>query len=146
MARGRKYVLDEQIGFLLRKANQRHRAIFSRMISPKLAPAQFAAMAKLRSDGPIHQNELGRLVAMDSATTTGVVNRLAQRGWVRSSSSADDARLRVIELTDEGNAVLDQLLPRAQAISAATLAPLTHEEAALLCELLRRIAEVPVED
>jgi DNA-binding MarR family transcriptional regulator len=141
MTRGRKYVLDEQIGFLLRKANQRHRAIFGKMMSPKLAPAQFAAMAKLRTHGPLHQNELGRLVAMDSATITGVVNRLVQRGWVVSRTSEDDARVRVIDLSDEGREALDKMLPRAQAISAATLCPLSEDEAMILCNLLRRISD-----
>lgn len=136
----RKYVLEDQIGFLLRKANQRHRAIFSRMATPKLAPTQFAALVKLYTDGPIHQNQLGRLVAMDSATITGVVNRLAQRGWVTSSSDSHDARLNLVELTEEGRAVVQKLLPQGRAISKATLAPLTDEEADILVDLLRRIS------
>ena len=42
-----RYVLDEQVGFLMRVAMQRHTAIFmSRMIAG-LTQMQFAALAKL---------------------------------------------------------------------------------------------------
>ena len=40
------YALDEQVGFLLRRATQRHLAIFARQI-PTLTSTQFAALAKL---------------------------------------------------------------------------------------------------
>ena len=140
----RKYVLEDQVGFLLRKANQRHRTIFSQMIVPKIAPAQLATLVKLGTDGPLHQNQLGRLVAMDSATITGVVNRLTQRGWVQSGPDDDDARLSVVELTTEGRAALEELLPHAAAITRATLAPLTREESALFLGLLQRIADPTV--
>jgi DNA-binding MarR family transcriptional regulator len=86
------------------------------------------------------QNQLGRRVATDSATITGIVNRLMQRGWVTSSAHAEDARLCLIELTDAGREVVEQLLPQGIAISKETLAPLSEGESATLIELLRRIA------
>ena len=137
----RKYVLEDQVGFMLRKANQRHRTIFSRMITPKVAPAQLATLVKLGTDGPIHQNRLGRLVAMDSATITGVVNRLAQRGWVRSGPDDDDARLSVIDLTEAGRLALDLLLPQAAQITKATLSPLNADESKTFLALLKRLAD-----
>jgi DNA-binding MarR family transcriptional regulator len=72
------------------------------------------------------QNQLGRRVATDSATITGIVNRLMQRGWVTSSAHAEDARLCLIELTDAGREVVEQLLPQGIAISKETLAPLSE--------------------
>src|SRR6266545_3743773 len=78
----RRYVLDEQIGFLLRVAMQRHTAIFmSRMIAD-LTQTQFAALAKLFAVGPCSQNQLGRLIYLDAATTKGVVDRLKARHLV----------------------------------------------------------------
>lgn len=135
------YRLDAQIGFLLRKAHQRHRSIFSRSIGLKLAPTQFAALASLYTDGPTSQNHLGRRTAMDSATITGVIDRLAQRGLVVSNPSPDDDRLNIIDLSDEGRRLVEGLLPRAAEISDDTLAPLTASEAATLVRLLGKIAE-----
>lgn len=53
------YALQEQVGFILRKANQRHLSIFAARISD-LTPPQFAALAKLHEVGPTSQNQLGR--------------------------------------------------------------------------------------
>ena len=37
------------------------------------------------------QNHLGRLVAMDAATTNGVVTRLRKKGFVQTQASTSDA-------------------------------------------------------
>src|SRR6266850_4662337 len=88
-ARGVRYVLDEQVGFLLRVAMQRHTAIFmSRMIAD-LTQTQFAALAKLFTAGPCSQNQLGRLIYLDAATTKGVVDRLGMRGLVTARPDAN---------------------------------------------------------
>ena len=62
------YILDEQIGFVLRQVWQRHATIFAREIGINLTPTQWAALAKLTETGPCSQNLLGRLTAMDVAT------------------------------------------------------------------------------
>ena len=51
------YVLDEQIGFILRQVWQRHAAIFTRDIGAELTPTQWAALAKLAETGPCSQNQ-----------------------------------------------------------------------------------------
>ena len=73
--RGSDYMLDEQVGFLLRRVSQRHLGIFAERI-PDLTATQFAALAKLCEVGPVSQNELGRRTAMDAATIKGVIDRL----------------------------------------------------------------------
>ncbi len=140
MTAEQQYVLEDQIGFLLRKANQRHRGIFSTEIDNEVAPTQFAALAKLHELGPVSQNQLGRLIAVDSATIKGVVQRLVAAGYVRSERSADDARLRIIQLTQVGQGTIERLLPLAEHITALTLEPLTDREVATLTRLLAKIS------
>lgn len=134
------YALDEQIGFILRKAHQRHRAIFSKEIGEPIAPTQFATLVSLYFEGPTSQNSLGRRTAMDSATVTGVVTRLLQRKLISKSSAPEDDRLSIIQLTDDGLTLITKLIPRALAISTATLAPLTAQEIRTLLELLSKIS------
>ncbi len=85
------YRLQEQIGFVLRKAHQRHVAIFAAGIAD-LTPPQFAALAKLADVGETSQNHLGQLIAMDAATVKGVIDRLKGRGLVALSRHAGDKR------------------------------------------------------
>lgn len=135
------YKLAEQVGHLLRRANQRHKAIFNSEMPIKLPPTQFAALAMLRSKGELSQNLLGRLTAMDSATIYGVVSRLSDRGWVRTGPSESDHRMVTVELTAEGVQVVDELLPHANRISAMTLDAIPTAERETLLRLLGLLAE-----
>ena len=83
------YLLEEQIGFILRQVWQRHATIFAREIGINLTPPQWAALAKLTETGPCSQNQLGRLTAMDVATIKGVIDRLTARGLTETGPDPD---------------------------------------------------------
>jgi DNA-binding MarR family transcriptional regulator len=133
------YQLNEQIGFILRKANQRHLAIFAARICD-LTPPQFAVLAKLREVGATSQNQLGSLVAMDGATVKGVIDRLKRRGLVEIGKHEGDRRRLLVSLAPAGREVVERLFPLAQEASIETLAPLTAKEAATFMRLLAKIA------
>ena len=96
------YVLDQQIGFLLRQAQQRHTAIFARLMVDDVTATQWATLAKLYEIGGCSQNLLGRHVAMDAATIKGVVDRLLGRGLVVVNADLADSRRLTIDLSDNG--------------------------------------------
>jgi len=134
------YSLDSQVGYLMRKANQRHLAIFSARI-PELTPTQFAALARLHERGPLSQNDLGRQIAMDAATTKVMVDRLAENGLIERSADAADRRRRVVTLTKKGHTAYAKSVSAAHAITAETLRPLAAEEAAHFTKLLAKLAD-----
>ncbi|MDJ1158963.1 MarR family transcriptional regulator [Chelatococcus sp. SYSU_G07232] len=133
------YVLDEQVGFILRQVSQRHATIFAAMIGDELTPTQWAALAKLLEKGPTSQNLLGRQTAMDAATIKGVVDRLTKRGLTETRPDPRDARRLVVALTEAGRTVAERARIQAEAITEETLAPLTAEERATLVELLKKL-------
>jgi DNA-binding MarR family transcriptional regulator len=133
------YHLHEQVGFILRQANQRHLSIFASHIG-ELTPPQFAALAKLYEAGETSQNQLGSLVAMDAATVKGVIDRLKARGLVRLSKHDADKRRLMVALTEAGRDAVERLFPLARATTEETLAPLSARERATLLRLLARIA------
>lgn len=132
------YRLEDQIGFKLRLANQKHLELFARLM-PDVTPTQFAVLARLREIGTISQNHLGRLVGMDAATTKGVVDRLRTKGFVSSAKSPVDMRRLEISLTDEGARFAAQAVRTAQDISRATAANLTPRELERLLVLLDKL-------
>lgn len=133
-----RYRLEEQAGFLLRRASQRHLAIFARLI-PDLTPPQWAALAALRELGETAQNRLGQAVAMDAATVKGVIDRLKARGLVALGGDEADRRRVMVRLSREGEALVERLTPLAGAITAETLAPLSAPEAQTLRRLLAKL-------
>jgi DNA-binding MarR family transcriptional regulator len=135
------YRLEEQVGFLLRLAGQRHAAIFQAMVPDGLTPTQFAALVRLAELGACSQNELGRQTAMDVATVKGVVDRLKAKGMVRASPDPADRRRTILSVAPGYRGRIEALHAAGHEISAATLEPLTEAEAATLNALLRRIAD-----
>jgi DNA-binding MarR family transcriptional regulator len=134
------YRLDDQVGFLVRRVHQRATGIFGEVMGRfDVTPTQFAALARLDDVGPVSQNELGRLTAMDPATIWGVVSRLTRRGFVGQSAHRDDARLVMLDLTAEGRAAVREMKAVAAEVSRRTLAPLAPGEADTLLDLLRRL-------
>src|SRR3546814_17322501 len=70
------YRLDQQIGFLLRRAHQHASEVFQSKIGNRnLTPQQFSVLVTLLERREIAQTRLGGLVAMDPATVLGVVQR-----------------------------------------------------------------------
>jgi DNA-binding MarR family transcriptional regulator len=134
-----RYVLDEQVGFLLRVAMQRHTSIFTSRMIDGLTQTQFAALAKLYEVGPCSQNHLGRLIYLDAATIKGVVDRLRARGLVTVVDDPNDRRRRAVALTERGHQVTEAAMLVAAEITAATLAPLTEGEQQVAVKLLKKL-------
>ncbi|MCW2217628.1 DNA-binding MarR family transcriptional regulator [Bradyrhizobium japonicum] len=133
------YVLDEQVGFILRQVWQRHSSIFSRDIGTNLTPTQWAALSKLAETGPCSQNQLGRLTAMDVATIKGVIDRLTARGLTETSQDPEDGRRLLVSLTRAGQQLAEKVAPNALAITRETLAPLDAREGEMLMALLNKL-------
>src|ERR1700761_5823618 len=133
------YILDEQIGFILRQVSQRHAAIFARDIGINLTPTQWAALSKLAETGPCSQNQLGRLTAMDVATIKGVIDRLTARGLTEPGPDPADGRRLMVSLTRAGQQLADKAAPSALAITRETLAPLDAKEREMLIALLSKL-------
>lgn len=138
MNRAEPYILDDQIGFVLRRVTQRHLAIFAAAI-PEVTTTQFAVLARLMESGPQSQNHLGRATAMDAATIKGVVDRLVKLGFVATAADPDDRRRRTVTLTDAGVKLFSARSSTALKVSADTLAPLSPEEQVILKALLARL-------
>jgi MarR family transcriptional regulator, lower aerobic nicotinate degradation pathway regulator len=133
------YVLEEQVGFILRQVWQRHAMIFAREIGANLTPTQWAALAKLTETGPCSQNQLGRLTAMDVATIKGVIDRLTARGLTETSADPEDGRRLKVSLTRAGQQLADKVAANALAITRETLAPLDSRDRETLVSLLGRL-------
>lgn len=132
------YILDEQIGYLLRRVTQRHLALFSARI-PQVTTTQWAALSRLLQMGPLSQNLLGRETGMDAATIKGVVDRLVRDGLLETAPDPTDRRRLVVDLTAKGRQFCRNGMEAAKQVSQDTLEPLTQEERAQLLSLLARL-------
>jgi DNA-binding MarR family transcriptional regulator len=133
------YVLEEQAGFILRQATQRHVTIFSQTMPAELTPPQFSAICVLHQKGTCSQNQLGRFITTDAATIKGVVDRLTKRGLVQTAADPDDGRMLLVSLTPAGQELAVTCIEAATEITALTLAPLTAPERKEFLRLLKKL-------
>jgi DNA-binding MarR family transcriptional regulator len=104
-----------------------------------LTPTQYAALVKIGEVGEISQNHLGRLTAMDPATSQGVIRRLQARGLIVLRPDPDDRRRTLVSQSDAGRRLVPTAIARGRAITRETLAPLEAAEQATLLDLLKRL-------
>jgi DNA-binding MarR family transcriptional regulator len=132
--------VEDHIGFLLRRAHQRHVSLFTAAVAHvELTPTQFTALLKTAQLGRITQNHLGRLAAMDPATIQGVVQRLIARGLIRRGRDPMDRRTAVLEPTEAGVALIASVVACARTSHDAALAPLSPAERVQVMNLLRKM-------
>jgi DNA-binding MarR family transcriptional regulator len=133
------YRLEQQVGYILRQASQRHASIFAARIPEQLTTTQFATLVRLQEVGPCSQNQLGRQTAMDAATVKGVTDRLIQRGFVAATVDPEDGRRRMLALTPQGLDAVARAIPVGLEISAETLEPLSADEREQFLKLLKKL-------
>lgn len=133
------YVLEDQVGFLLRLAMQRHFTLFNQEMVGELTPGQYACLVKLAESGPYSQNQLGRLVALDTATIKGVVGRLRTAGLVETTLDPNDRRRVIVNLSAHGREIIPQAIERGRVITEKTLAPLSERERTRFLKLLHKL-------
>lgn len=134
------YAIEQQAGFLLRRAHQRSGGIFQVLFADSgLTPMQFTSLVKIRDEGRVSQNLLGRLTQTDPATIMGVVNRLVQRQLIRKTTDPADKRKSVLILTAKGLKLIESLETAARQVSSETLAPLSVDEQEIFLRLLARL-------
>lgn len=109
-----------------------------------LTEAEFDILASLRRQGPPYALPAGDLAAQTMVTSGAItkrVDRCVERGWVTRSVNEEDARGRVIALTESGRALIDRAFADHIANEHRLLAPFSERDRATLARLLRAWAE-----
>jgi len=139
------YQFSEQVGHLLRRAYQRHMAIFQQTIpDSQLTAAQFVVLCAVRDQGACSLVEVVKATAIDQATVRGVIERLKSRGLLAVSHDPADRRKVLVTLTDAGRGLVAEMVPFAQRITEATYGDLNPAERMAIIYLLRRMSEMDV--
>lgn len=136
------YVFSDQIGFLLRRAYQRHLAIFQANASDsELTSVQFSTLCALRDNGPQSQGELVKATGVDQATIRGIIERLKARRLVTLAKDSVDGRKVIVSLTNAGTDILARMIPRAAEITELTFGSLNPGERMALVYTLRQMLQ-----
>lgn len=129
-ARARVGILGERGGFLLRRMHQ----IWSSQIQRRFHEAgydvtsvQFAALDMIVRCEGLDQTDLSLRIGYDRTTTSGVIMRLVNAGFVERAPDPNDRRARILTATPAGRAAAGALERIARETDAELTAPLGPE-------------------
>lgn len=132
--------LEALPGHYIRRLQQIAVAVFLQETEAHgLTPVQYAALNQVARTPGVDQRTLARLVGQDTSTTAGVIDRLEARGLMRRQSSPEDKRVRLLQVTEEGSALLAAITPDIVSAQERILNPLTQAEREEFMRMLRTI-------
>lgn len=135
-----EYDGDEQIGYLLRRAYQRHLSIFQENVTDStITSVQFSLLCKLYADNDMSQSDLVSVTSIDQATIRGVISRLRSRHLISIHKDHTDGRKVIISITESGRKVVESMIPQAINITNLTYGGLNSAERVALAYLLKKI-------
>src|SRR3954471_8137429 len=93
----------------------------------QLSPAQCHVLNLIEPGRPVPMGQLAETLACDASNVTGLVDRLEARGLVHRRPSAEDRRVKVLDLTPTGARLRALMLDR-MTTPPATLRRLSDRE------------------
>lgn len=106
-----------------------------------LTPSQLGVLDALRYVGPMCQKELGSKILKSSGNITLVIDNLEKRGLVRRVRQAEDRRFITVSLTEDGQTLIDRIMPRHVADVTAAMNTLTPDEQETLGGLCKKLGK-----
>lgn len=130
-------------GHLIRRAQQIAVSIFLEECAPTdLTPVQYAAMVAVRDNPGIDATRLSALIAFDRSTLGNVLERMEGKGYIQRVAHAEDRRIKLLALSDKGEAVLDGVETRVLKAQERILAPLAPEDRETFMRMLSQLVEI----
>lgn len=131
---------EECIVFLLAKAYQKaHGMVKKRLLAYKLTPIQHMVLEVLWEAEGLSAGEIGKRLVLDSATLSGMLDRMGEGGWIIKETDSEDKRIQRVYLADKAKELKTPLREEREKANEDILGGLTLEEAVLLKRLLRDV-------
>lgn len=133
--------IHEMAGHLIRRLNQISVAVFAERMTEneaEITPVQYAALTTISENPGVGQAKLAGAIAYDKATIGGVVDRLAAKGLIRRRQSKSDGRAHALDITPDGEALLERVKPIVRALQDEILTGLDASEKSQLMTLLSK--------
>jgi len=129
---------EDCIVFLLAKAYQKaHGSLKRRLQALGLTPIQTLILEALREQDGLSARQIGRRLVLDSATLSGVLDRMAEAGWIVKKADSRDKRSLRVCLTARAKSLEGRLAGAREEANEEVLRGLSLEEKVVLKRLLR---------
>jgi len=131
----------EAVNTAIRSIGIRHRALADALLAPLgLHTGQEVLLLELDAKGPRSQGQLAVSSGCEPPTITGSVRKLEAAGYVVRRPSPTDGRVTIVELSDQGQALVPRLKAAWQQLAEQTAAGATSTPLDQLTDVLIDVA------
>ena len=130
----------ESAGYLMNHIARQFAILLGEGLKPlSIAPAQFPILLELWQKDGLSQQELVERADLKQATIANTLARMERDGLITREPNPDDARSRLIMLTEQARALQQQSTEIAKAINQTALSDLSADEQKLFLEMTAKI-------
>lgn len=113
--------------------------VASQLQKHALTLPQFGMLSALSVSSCTNQQELAARLQVTKGNLVGLIDRLAERGWVERMPDPEDRRVNKVRLTDGGKQILEQVYPEQLKAVELLMAKLDMDEVETLRSLLKKL-------
>lgn len=119
---------ERHIGYLIRRAQQRHVAAWTRIASSEISSVQYTILVVLDRMGESSQRELCDAADLDRSTIADLVARMERKGLIERRRDPNDARRNTVTLSAAGRAERDRLRPLVEEVQEELVRSMSSRE------------------
>ncbi len=112
----------------------------SSLLDYNMTLQQLRVFAFVFSRGSAPISKVAEALGIKPNVASGIVQRLVDRGWIERSEDPNDRRVRMLALTDQGQALVDELSRIFLAKTRSLLDRLTEPQLQALRDVFRAMA------
>ncbi|MEH6908594.1 MarR family transcriptional regulator [Neobacillus drentensis] len=124
---------------LMQTSKAIHDRIKEEMAKNKLGITEFSVLEVLYQKGKQTIQQIGSCILVSSGSMTYVIDKLEQRGLLSRNACPDDRRMIHVRLTDDGNELMNEIMPKYHEFVDYMFDSLTSDEAETLVQLLKKV-------
>jgi len=132
-----KQIFDRNIAFLVSDIARLIGVEYNRIMRPLgLTTPQFRMIMQLQREDGVTQSHLANLLAVGKVSTSGLIDRLEQSGWIERRADPNDRRSNLIYLTKKAHGIDNRMLDTGKALTKQTLKNLNAKQRSALIDSL----------
>jgi len=116
-----------------------HDQIKEEMAKNKLGITEFSVLEVLYQKGKQTIQQIGNCILVSSGSMTYCLDKLEQRGLLSRNACPDDRRMIHVRLTDDGNKLMNEIMPKYHEFVDDMFVSLNSNEAETLVNLLKKV-------
>jgi len=134
----------DNVGTLLDRTTRLLKAHFLRAFKDAnvdLTPEQWVVLDHLNKKGASSQTDLANGTFKDAPTVSRIIDKLAKKGLAERTRFPNDRRRYQVALTEKGESIHEQLLPKVEALRVQAWSGLSENDYTHLTRILDRIRD-----